>query len=152
MLETDLVAVHVDVSDERLTVHLADERAVSVPLSWFPRLVHASAGERANWRLLGEGEAIEWPDLDEHIGLEGLIAGRRSGEGQDSLRRWRASHASGQPIAEYRRQRGRNTWHWSPACSQFPAQASDTEILFIRPLAGEFCNQCHAMAGSANGR
>ena len=57
-------------------------------LSWYPRLAHATAAEREHWRLLGGGYAVEWPDLDEHIGVEGLLAGRRSGESRASLDRW----------------------------------------------------------------
>jgi hypothetical protein len=62
-----------------------------VPLAWYPRLLEASPPERQNWRLLGEGYAIQWPDLDEHIGVEGLLAGRMSGEGRQSLQRWLAA-------------------------------------------------------------
>jgi len=94
-LEMDPAATHVEVTDERLTVHLADGRALSVPLSWFPRLVHGSAEERANWRLLGDGDAVEWPDLDEHVGIEGLLAGRGSGESEASFRRWLAARPRG---------------------------------------------------------
>ena len=91
VLKTDPVATHIEATDERLTVHLTDGRTIGVPLSWFPRLVHASDGERANWRLLGDGDAIEWPDLDEHVGVEGLLAGRGSGESAASLERWLAA-------------------------------------------------------------
>jgi hypothetical protein len=84
----DVSAQHVEVTDQYLTVDLTDGRCVTVPLAWFPRLLHGSAAERANWRLLGEGYAIEWPDLDEHIGIEGLLAGRGSGESAESLARW----------------------------------------------------------------
>jgi hypothetical protein len=64
-----------------------------VPLQWYPRLLHASSDERQNWQLLGEGYAIEWLDLDEHIGIEGLLAGRSSGESQQSLERWLATRS-----------------------------------------------------------
>jgi hypothetical protein len=69
-------------------VGLADGRPLLVPLAWYPRLAHATADERRHWQLLGDGYAIEWPDLDEHIGVEGLLAGRRSGESERSLQRW----------------------------------------------------------------
>ncbi len=59
-----------------------------VPLAWFPRLVHGTPAQRANWRLIGGGAGIHWPDLDEDVSAEGLLAGRRSGESQESLRRW----------------------------------------------------------------
>jgi hypothetical protein len=73
------------VTDEKVIVDLADGRSLSVPLAWYPRLLHASPEERHNWQLLGDGYAIEWVDLDEHIGVEGLLAGRRSSESQRSF-------------------------------------------------------------------
>ena len=78
---------HVTVSDEKLIVDLADGRSLSIPLAWYPRLMHASPKERQNWQILGDGYAIEWADIDEHIGVEGLLAGRRSGESQRSFER-----------------------------------------------------------------
>jgi len=87
-LETDLAATDVHLTDEQLIISLADGRTLTVPLSWYPRLQHATPSERNNWLLLGDGYAIEWPDLDEHIGVEGLLAGRRSGESEPSLQRW----------------------------------------------------------------
>ncbi len=94
VLETEPAAVHVTVVDEKLTVDLADGRSLIVPLSWYPRLVHGSPAERQHWQLLGDGYAIEWPDLDEHIGIEGWLAGRRSGESHKSLERRLASRRS----------------------------------------------------------
>jgi hypothetical protein len=91
VLETEPVAVHVTVTEDKLTVDLADGRSLVVPLAWYPRLVQGSPAERQHWQLLGEGYAIEWPDLDEHIGVEGLLAGRRSGESPQSFARWMAS-------------------------------------------------------------
>jgi hypothetical protein len=91
VLEMDPVAVEVAVTDDELTVELADGRRMHVPLSWYPRLFYASDAERQNWQLLGDGYAIEWPDLDERIGVEGLLAGRHSGESPQSLRRWLAA-------------------------------------------------------------
>ena len=88
VLETEPAVLEVEVTAERLTVELTDRRTISVPLAWYPRLVAGTPGERQNWLLLGDGYAIEWPDLDEHIGIEGLLAGRRSGESQRSLDRW----------------------------------------------------------------
>jgi hypothetical protein len=81
-------ATRVEVSDVSLTVELVDGRSVSVPLLWYPRLVDATLAERGNWRLIGRGEGIHWPDLDEDISVAGLLAGRRSGESQHSLNRW----------------------------------------------------------------
>jgi hypothetical protein len=71
-----------------LTVHLSDGRTISVPLAWYPRLVHGNSEERSDWRLIGRGEGIHWPQLDEDISVEGLIAGRPSGESQRSLAQW----------------------------------------------------------------
>jgi len=81
-------ATRVEISDVALTVELVDGRSVSVPLLWYPRLVDATPAERENWRLIGRGEGIHWPDLDEDISVAGLLAGRRSGESQRSLKRW----------------------------------------------------------------
>lgn len=90
-LENEPLAVDVAISGDNLTVALADGRSLSVPITWYPRLVEATDSERANWQLLGSGYAIEWPDLDEHIGITGLLAGRRSGESNTSFQRWIAS-------------------------------------------------------------
>jgi hypothetical protein len=78
----------VSISDEALTVDLADGRTISVPLAWYPRLLHAQPDERANWRFTGDREGIHWPDLDEDISVESLLAGRRSAESQTSLKKW----------------------------------------------------------------
>ena len=94
VLEREPVVINVTITDEKLTVDLDDGRSLIVPLDWYPRLVHASTKERNNWQLLGDGYAIEWPDLDEHIGIEGLLAGRRSGESKESFQRWLASRQS----------------------------------------------------------
>jgi hypothetical protein len=91
VLEMEPIAVDVVVTEDDLGVELADGRSMHVPLSWYPRLFHASEAERQSWRLLGDGYAIEWPDLDEHIGIEGLLAGRHSGESPQSLKRWLAA-------------------------------------------------------------
>jgi hypothetical protein len=91
VLEIEPLATTVSVTDDDLTVDLADGRRIIVPLAWYPRLLNATQTERQNCQLLGDGYAIEWPDLDEHIGVEGLLAGRHSGESPQSLRRWLAS-------------------------------------------------------------
>ena len=91
VLEIEPIVVAVTVTEDDLAVELSDGRRIIVPLAWYPRLFHASNEERQNWQLLGDGYAIEWPDLDEHIGIEGLLAGRSSGESPQSLNRWLAS-------------------------------------------------------------
>ena len=88
-------AQQVSVTEDTLVVHLVDGRTISVPVTWYPRLAHGNQAERANWRFIGEGEGIHWPDLDEDISVEGLLAGRRSGETQASLRRWFESRMTG---------------------------------------------------------
>jgi len=90
-LEEEPVAIEIRIDNERLFVDLADGRSLVIPLEWYPRLGHGTREERQNWQLLGDGYAIEWPDLDEHIGIEGLLAGRRSGESQKSFERWLTS-------------------------------------------------------------
>ena len=82
------LAQEVQLTDEALVVELVDGRTVSVPVSWYPRILHGSPEERENWRLIGRGEGIHWPELDEDIGVEDLLAGRGSSETQDSLRSW----------------------------------------------------------------
>jgi hypothetical protein len=90
-MPTKPIAVDVLFSNRDFTVRLADGRRVIVPLTWYPRLLKASRAERAKWRVLGDGYAIEWPDLDEHIGVESLLAGHASGESVKSLKAWLAS-------------------------------------------------------------
>jgi len=84
----EAMAQSLSVTDDALVVDLTDGRTITVPLIWFPRLSHGAPDERANWRLIGNGTGIHWPDLDEDISVESLLAGRRSGETQESLRRW----------------------------------------------------------------
>jgi hypothetical protein len=81
-------AVSVSVMKDALSVDLSDGRTIVVPLEWFPRLVHASPAERSKWRLIGRGHGIHWESLDEDISVEGLLAGRPSGESQTSLKKW----------------------------------------------------------------
>ncbi len=78
----------VSVTGDTLEVELTDGRSVAVPLGWYPRLLHGRPAERDNWELIGQGEGIHWPALDEDISLEGILAGRPSGESQKSLQRW----------------------------------------------------------------
>jgi len=81
-------AEDVRVTEDTLSVDLSDGRTISVPLEWFPRLVQATAEERNNWRLIGRGHGIHWEDLDEDISVEGLLAGKPSGESQASFKKW----------------------------------------------------------------
>ena len=89
----------VSVTEDTLTADLADGRTISVPLAWYPRLVHATQQERDNWKLIGGGQGIHWPDLDEDLSVEGLIMGRPSGESQRSFKRWLKAKQSGRSVA-----------------------------------------------------
>ncbi len=83
-----LTGEEVRIGEDTLTIDLADGRSISIPLAWYPRLLHGRPEERTNWHWIGDNEGIHWPDLDEDISVEGIIAGRRSGESQRSLARW----------------------------------------------------------------
>ena len=86
-------AEDVTVSDDTLCVDLSNGRTISVPLAWYPRLSHASSAERKRWRLIGRGLGIHWNDLDEDISVEGLLAGKPSGESQASFGKWLAKRS-----------------------------------------------------------
>jgi len=81
-------AQNVVVTQEALTVDLIDGRTISVPLAWYPRLSHGTPEERTHWELIGDGEGIRWPELDEDLSIEGLLLGRASSESQRSLKHW----------------------------------------------------------------
>jgi hypothetical protein len=81
-------AVRVEVTDDHLSVELADGRTIAVPTAWHPRLAHGTAEERADWRLIADGRGIHWPRLDEDISVANLLGGQPSGESQTSLKRW----------------------------------------------------------------
>ena len=91
-------AERVIVTEDALTAELSDGRTTTVPLDWYPRLAHATPQERDNWELIGPGEGIHWPDLDEDISATELIAGRQSGEGAKSFRRWLKAKREGRPL------------------------------------------------------
>ena len=81
-------AERVMVTEDTLSVDLSDGRTISVPLAWFPRLLQSTPEERNNWRLIGRGRGIHWEDIEEDISVEGLLAGRPSGESQSSFKKW----------------------------------------------------------------
>ena len=76
------------ITEDTLSVDLTDGRTISVPLAWFPRLLHATNEERNNWRLIGSGHGIHWEYIDEDIRIEGLVADSPSGESQISFKKW----------------------------------------------------------------
>ena len=81
-------AQSVKVTDEALMVDLVDGRSIIVPLVWFPRLWHGTNRERNRFEVFGDGAYLHWPDLDEDLTVEGLLAGRKSGESPQSLGKW----------------------------------------------------------------
>ena len=91
-------AMNVTATEDTLTVDLADGRTISAPLVWYPRLVHATPQERSNWELLAKGRHVHWPDLDEDLSVESLLAGRKSGEGRKSLERWLEARKEGRSV------------------------------------------------------
>ena len=92
-------ALNVSLTDDTLSVDLNDGRSISVPIAWFPRLLHSNEQERNNWRLIGRGQGIHWEDIDEDISIEGLLAGRPSGESQESFKKWLAKRSQKRCIA-----------------------------------------------------
>jgi hypothetical protein len=87
-------AVDVSVTDDALSVELSDGRTISVPLDWFPRLVQGTPEERNKWRFIGRGHGVHWEELDEDVSVEGLLAGKPSGESQASFKKWLAERES----------------------------------------------------------
>ncbi len=81
------------VTEDSLVVDLSDGRSISVPVAWYPRLLHATPQERNNWRLVGRGEGIHWPDLDEDISVRNILEGGPSNESPGSLKEWLAKRA-----------------------------------------------------------
>ena len=81
-------AQDVTVTEDLLIVALIDGRTISVPIAWYPRLLHGTSAERQNHRLIGQGLGVHWPQLDEDISVEGVLAGRPSYESRDSFEKW----------------------------------------------------------------
>jgi hypothetical protein len=93
-LTAEVKAQNVTVTDDTLAVDLNDGRTISVPLAWYPRLLHGTQEERRHWRFIGDKEGIHWPDLDEDISVENLLLGKPSGESQSSFKRWLEKRAT----------------------------------------------------------
>ncbi len=83
------------VTDDTLSIDLEDGRTVSVPISWYPRLAYGAPAERAHFQISGTGYGIHWTDLDEDIGVEGLLLGKKSTENPKSFKRWLQKHKAG---------------------------------------------------------
>ncbi len=80
--------LNVSVTDDTLSVDLEDGRTIAIPIGWYPRLAHGTSAECANLQISGAGYGLHWPDLDEDIGVEGLLLGRKSSESPASFERW----------------------------------------------------------------
>jgi len=80
--------VNVSVTEDTLSVDLEDGRTIAVPIAWYPRLAYGTPQERANFQISSAGYGIHWPDLDEDIGVEGLLRGKKSSESPASFERW----------------------------------------------------------------
>ena len=87
----DAQAQAVEVRGDTIFLDLVDGRTMTVPIVWYPRLWYGTKEERANFELLDEGRYIHWPELDEDLSIDGMVAGRRSGENAESLRKWLAA-------------------------------------------------------------
>ena len=89
--------VNVQVTDDTLSVDLEDGRTISVPIGWYPRLANGTPIERAKFQISGGGYGIHWPDLDEDLGVEGLLLGKRSTESPASFEQWLKPRKQRQP-------------------------------------------------------
>tara|TARA_B110000093_G_scaffold78789_1_gene85671 strand:+ start:858 stop:1163 length:306 start_codon:yes stop_codon:yes gene_type:complete len=88
IVEREVAALEVVVTEDELTVSLIDGRRISVPLAWYPRLSHASKAEREKYELIGRGTGIHWPLIDEDLSVSGILKGNPSYESEKSLSSW----------------------------------------------------------------
>jgi len=96
-------AQKVVVSEDSLTIDLVDGRTITAPLLWYPRLWHGTPKERHHLEIIGDGTLIHWPDLDEDLSIAGILAGRRSGESPQSLKKWLARRSMPSKPTRYKR-------------------------------------------------
>jgi hypothetical protein len=75
VVKTEVLIQDIEITDDVITAHLTDGRTISVPLAWSWRLSEATPEQRANYRLIGNGEGVHWPDIDEDISAEGMLYG-----------------------------------------------------------------------------
>ena len=94
-------AMRFELTEDTLTAVLPDGQEISVPLAGYPCLIHATPEERNNWELIGTGQGIHWPDLDEDLSIEGFLAGRRSGETPRAFKRWLEAKQTSLPVNIY---------------------------------------------------
>lgn len=91
-------AMALEVNEDTLSAELDDGRLISVPLTWYPRLVHATPAERNNWEIHASGQHLHWPDLDEDLTVEMLLTGQKSGESRRSFQGWLKAKQTGRPV------------------------------------------------------
>src|SRR6266850_8572913 len=96
-LVAEVRAQNLVITEDSLIVDLSDGRSITVPLAWYPRLIHGTTEEKNNWRWIGDREGIHWLALDEDISVENLLLGKASGESQDSFRQWLEKRTSVSP-------------------------------------------------------
>jgi hypothetical protein len=96
-------AQKVVVGKDSLTIDLVDGRTITAPLLWYPRLWYGTPEERNKLKIIGDGKLIHWPDLDEDLSVLGILAGRHSGESQQSLKKWLAQRTISGEQTRYRR-------------------------------------------------
>ena len=89
--------ISVTVTDDTVSVDLEDGRTIAVPIGWYPRLAHGTLAERANVQISGAGYGMHWPELDEDVGVEGLLMGKQSTESAASFERWLQRRKARQP-------------------------------------------------------
>lgn len=89
--------ISVTVTDDTVSVDLEDGRTIAVPLGWYPRLAHGTPAEHTNVQISSAGYGMHWPELDEDIGIEGLLVGKQSTESAASFERWLQRHKTRQP-------------------------------------------------------
>jgi hypothetical protein len=85
------------VTDDTVSVDLEDGRTIAVPIGWYPRLVHGTPAERAHVQISDAGYGMHWPELDEDIGIEGVLVGKQSAESAASFERWLQRRKARQP-------------------------------------------------------
>ncbi|MBD2552961.1 DUF2442 domain-containing protein [Limnothrix sp. FACHB-708] len=86
--------LNISLDEDYLILELEDGRVLSVPIAWYPRLVHGTEAERQNFQISGAGFGIHWPELDEDIGIAGLLLGKKSSESPESFQRWLAKRSA----------------------------------------------------------
>jgi len=92
--------IDITVTDDTLSVDLEDGRTIAIPLGWYPRLAYGTPAERTNFQISGAGYGIHWPDLDEDIGVEGILLGKKSSESQASFERWLQRRQPAKPSSQ----------------------------------------------------